>query len=54
MNAAIQHRVRVTAWALVAVIVALTIGAACFIAKNGHKSRTVLHSELREGEISWT
>ena len=54
----LEARLRRTAWILAAVIVALGAGAACFIAKNGWKSRTVLHSELRyfdsRGDASWT
>ena len=42
----IRRRLRRTAWTLVAVMAALAIGAACFIAANGRKSRTVLHSEF--------
>lgn len=42
---AVRRRLRRTAWTLVAVMVALAAGAACFIAANGRKSRTVLHSE---------
>jgi hypothetical protein len=41
----LARRMRTTGWTLLAVIVALFLGAACFILKNGHKSRTVLHSE---------
>ncbi len=43
---AVRRRLRRTAWTLVAVMVALAAGAACFIAKYGRKSRTVLHSEF--------
>lgn len=55
----LRKRLRRTAWVIVVVIAALGIGAACYIAKNGWKSRTVLHSRLndvtpREGVISWT
>ena len=42
----VRRRVRRTAWLIAAVITFLGVGAACFIAKNGRKSRTVLHSEL--------
>ena len=42
----VRRRLRRTAWTLVAVMAALALGAACFIAKYGRKSRTVLHSEL--------
>jgi hypothetical protein len=55
----LRRRLRRTAWIIAAVIATLGVGAACFIAKNGWKSRTVLHSRfeegmLREGVISWT
>jgi hypothetical protein len=55
----LRKRLRRTAWIIAAVIATLGIGASCFIAKNGRKSRTVLHSRfeegmLREGVISWT
>jgi len=43
-----SKNVRRTAWILAAVITAMGLGAACFIAKNGSKSRTVLHSRLNE------
>ena len=42
----VRRRLRRTAWTLVAVMTALALGAACFIAKYGRKSHTVLHSEL--------
>jgi hypothetical protein len=42
---AVRRRLRRTAWTLVAVMAALAAGSACFIALEGHKSRTVLHSE---------
>ena len=42
---AVRRRLRRTAWTLVVVMAALAGGAACFIAKYGRKSRTVLHSE---------
>ncbi len=58
----LRRRLRRTAWVIAAVITFLGLGAACFIAQNGRKSRTVLHSELfvngaehrGEGESSWT
>ena len=55
----LRRRLRRTAWVVAVVIAILGVGAACFIAKNGWKSRTVLHSRLekgmlREGAISWT
>ncbi len=43
---ALRRRLRRTAWTLVAVMAALAAGAACFIARNGRKSHTVLHSEF--------
>jgi amino acid permease len=42
----VARKLRRTGWVLLAVIVSLAVGAACFIAKYGRKSRTVLHSEL--------
>lgn len=42
----VRTRLRRTAWWLAAVIAALFLGGACFILFNGHKSRTVLHSEI--------
>jgi hypothetical protein len=42
----VRRRLRRTAWTLVAVMAALALGAACFIAKYGRKSHTVLHSEF--------
>ena len=58
-SAKIETSIRRTAWIIAAVITALGLGAACFIAKSGSKSRTVLHSRLqqgmsREGVSSWT
>jgi hypothetical protein len=57
----LRRKLRLTAWIIAAVITALSVGSAWFMAKNGRKSRTVLHSELlsggaahRGGEISWT
>ena len=56
-----RRRVRRTGWIIAVVIAALSIGSAWYMMKNGRKSRTVLHSELRlegaqhpGGEISWT
>jgi hypothetical protein len=42
----IRRRLRRTLWTLVAVMAALALGAACFIARYGRKSHTVLHSGL--------
>ena len=42
----VRRRLRRTAWMLAAVMVALAAGAACYIAKYGRSSRTVLHSRL--------
>ena len=42
---AVRAKMRKTAWWLGLVIAALFAGAACYIVFNGHKSRTVLHSE---------
>ncbi len=53
-RAELRRRVRRTAWIIVAVITALGVGSALFIARNGRKSRTVLHSELMKGVGSWT
>lgn len=61
-SAELRRKVRRTGWIIAAVIAFLGVGAACFIAKNGRKSRTVLHSQLfvngaghrGEGEKSWT
>jgi len=58
----LRRRLRRTAWVIAAVIAFLGVGAACFIAQNGRKSRTVLHSQFSsggaehrgEGESSWT
>ena len=55
----LRKRLRRTAWVIAVVIAVLGVGAACFIAKNGWKSRTVLHSRveegtMREGVSSWT
>jgi hypothetical protein len=58
----VRRRIRRTAWLIAVVIAFLGVGAACFIAQNGRKSRTVLHSQLSlsgaerrgEGESSWT
>ena len=41
---AVRRRLRRTAWTLAAVMVGLAAGAACYIAKYGRSSRTVLHS----------
>ena len=41
---AVSRRLRRTAWTLAAVMIALAAGAACYIAKYGRSSRTVLHS----------
>ncbi len=41
----VRSRVRRTGWILAAVMAALFAGAACYIVFNGHKSRTVLHSQ---------
>jgi len=43
---AVRRRLRRTAWTLVAVMLALAAGAACFIARYGRKSHTVLHSSV--------
>jgi len=40
----VRRKLRRTAWTLAAVMVALAAGAACYIAKYGRSSRTVLHS----------
>jgi hypothetical protein len=57
----LRRRLRRTAWIIAAVITALSVGSAWYMAKNGRKSRTVLHSELRlegaqhpGGVSSWT
>ena len=42
-------RLKSTGWILAIVIAVLFAASACFIAFNGHKSRTVLHSDLRMG-----
>ena len=42
----LRRRLRRTAWVIAAVITFLGLGAACFIAQKGRKSRTVLHSEF--------
>ena len=44
-DSAVRARTRRTGWWLAAVIAALFVGAACYIVFNGHKSRTVLHSQ---------
>lgn len=47
---AVRRRLRRTAWTLVVVMAALAAGSACFIARNGRKSRTVLHSQRMAAE----
>jgi len=51
---AMRRRLRRTAWTLVVVMAALAAGSACFIARNGRKSRTVLHSQLMAAGRPWT
>ena len=44
VDPAVRRKLRRTAWTLAAVAVALAAGAACYIARYGRSSRTVLHS----------